>query len=213
MIKIVRLERKRERFRECVYTCGIIVYAYMCVCVHVCVHDCAYMCLLLYVSLPWSDSVTDVYVCVWLMCSALPVPVRKVAQSQRRILGPLSQAQTNDLNRNGLSTAREPSATKSASHSRLNSKLASNSASTKPTGLSNVLSTDVDGNVPQRTLKVSTTFPNWPTPSSVSLKLAKSQTGLLSVVEEQQQLGKLTIPTSAFQTLSLLAHPIRSILL
>ena len=127
-----------------------------------------------------------VCVCVWLTCSALPVPVRKVAQSQRRILGPLSQAQTNDLNRNGLSTVREPSATKSASHSRLNSKLASNSASTKPTGLSNVSSRDVDGNVPQRTLKVSSTFPKWPTPSSVGLKLANWQTGLLSVVEEQQ---------------------------
>lgn len=58
MIKIVRLEREREIQRVCIHV--VLLCMHTCVCVH----DCAYMCLLLYVSLPWSDSVTDVYVCV-----------------------------------------------------------------------------------------------------------------------------------------------------
>ena len=105
----------------------------------------------------------------------------------------MSQTQPNDQNCNGLKTTREQSpGTKLTSHRGQNSKPASKS--TKPTGMSNVSSSDVHRNLPQRTPKSSSTLPKWPTPASVSQKTAKAKTGLLSVVEEQQQSGKLTVP-------------------
>ena len=131
--------------------------------------------------------------------SALPVPVRKVAptESQRRVLGAISPIQSNNQNHTGLRTAREQSATKLASHGRPNSKPASKptTTSTKLTELSKVSSMGVNRNVPQRTPKTSTSFPKLPAPApaSASKMPHRAQASLVSVVEEQQQSGKLTL--------------------